>query len=121
MHYQVAPHEEVKLVRCTRGSIYDVIIDLRKESSTYKQWVAVELTADNHRMLYVPEGCAHGFQTLEDDGEVFYLVSAFYTPEAERGLRWDDSAFGIRWPIDVTNISDKDKGWPDFAAWRGAK
>lgn len=116
MHYQVAPHEEVKLVRCTQGSICDVIIDLRKESSTYEQWVAVELTADNHRMLYVPEGCAHGFQSLEDDTEVFYLVSEFYSVEAERGVRWDDPAFGVRWPIDVTNISDKDKSWPDFAA-----
>lgn len=116
MHYQVAPREEVKLVRCTQGSICDVIIDLRKESSTYEQWVAVELTADNHRMLYVPEGCAHGFQSLEDDTEVFYLVSEFYSVEAERGVRWDDPAFGVRWPIDVTNISDKDKSWPDFAA-----
>ena len=114
MHYQVAPHEEVKLVRCTQGSICDVIIDLRKESSTYEQWVAVELTADNHRMLYVPEGCAHGFQSLEDDTEVSYLISEYYSPEAERGVRYDDPAFGIRWPIDVKSISEKDKGWADY-------
>jgi len=93
MHYQVAPHEEAKLVRCTKGAIYDVIIDLRSDYSTFKQWIAVELTAENHKMLYIPEGFAHGFQSLVDNTEVFYQMSAFYHPEYPRGVRWDDSAF----------------------------
>lgn len=98
MHYQAAPYAEAKLVRCTRGAIYDVIIDFRPESPTYKAWVTVELTADNHLMLYVPESFAHGFQTLADDTEVFYQMSEYYHPESARGARWDDPAFGIVWP-----------------------
>lgn len=114
MHYQSAPYAEAKLVRCTRGSLYDVIIDLRPASATYRSWLGVELSADNRRMLYVPEGFAHGFITLEDAVEVTYQVSQFYTPEAERGVRWDDPAFGIEWPLTPTVISDKDKRWPDY-------
>lgn len=116
MHRQVAPWEEAKLVRCTRGAIYDVIIDLRPESPTYKQWVGVELTEINRHMLYVPEGFAHGYQTLSDDAEVFYLVSAFYQPGAERGIRWNDPEFGVEWPDAVVrHISEKDRNWPLFA------
>ena len=114
MHYQIAPYEEAKLVRCTSGAIYDVIIDLRQDSRTYLQWVRVELTAENYKMLYVPENFAHGFQTLQDSTEVTYHVSQFYIPGSERGIRWDDPAFGIEWPLEVTVISDKDKNWPDF-------
>lgn len=115
MHYQIASHEEAKLVRCTRGAIYDVIIDLRPDSATYKKWIGVELTADNHKMLYVPEGFAHGYQTVHDDTEVCYQVSEFYSPESERGVRWNDPIFEIRWPVtDNVEISDKDKGWPDY-------
>lgn len=112
LHYQLPPHEEVKLVRCIRGSIFDVIVDLREESSTYGRWVGVELSADNRRMFYVPAGFAHAFQTLEDDTEVLYQVNEFYTPGAERGLRFDDPAIGIRWPREVSVISDKDASWP---------
>jgi dTDP-4-dehydrorhamnose 3,5-epimerase len=112
MHYQVAPHEEAKLVRCTRGAIYDVIIDLRADSPTFRQWVAVELTEDNRRMLYIPEGFAHGFQTLEDNTEVFYQISEFYHPESARGVRWDDPAFGIDWPPeDQRVISARDQDY----------
>lgn len=114
MHYQIAPFEETKVVRCTRGSVYDVIIDLRPDSSRYKQWLGVELTADNRRMLYVPKGFAHGYQTLEDNTEVFYHVSEFYTPAAERGFRYNDQAFAINWPLEVQVISDKDRNWPDY-------
>lgn len=113
MHWQVAPHEEGKLVRCVRGRIYDVIVDIRPGSATQWQWLGVELTAENYRMLWVPPGFAHGFQTLEDDCEVNYLVSAAYSPEASRGLRHDDPAIGIEWPLPVTKISDIDRGWPD--------
>jgi dTDP-4-dehydrorhamnose 3,5-epimerase len=115
MHYQVEPFQESKLVRCTKGAIYDVIIDLRKHSLTYLQWLAVELTADNYKMLYVPEGFAHGFQTLQDHTEVTYQVSEFYAPQSERGFRYNDPALGIIWPLDVQVISDKDKNWPDYA------
>ena len=114
MHYQVSPYEETKLVRCTKGAIYDVIIDLRQASPTYSQWTSVELTAENYRMLYVPENFAHGFITLEDDTEVMYQVSQFYTPDSERGIRWDDTAFSIDWPIEIQVISHKDKNWPDY-------
>jgi dTDP-4-dehydrorhamnose 3,5-epimerase len=116
MHYQLAPHAEAKLVRCTRGAILDVIADLRPDSETAGQWIAVELTADNRRMLYVPEGFAHGFQTLVDDTEVTYQVTEFYTPGAERGVRYDDPALGISWPLEVTVISEKDRSWPAYAA-----
>jgi dTDP-4-dehydrorhamnose 3,5-epimerase len=116
MHYQVAPYEEAKLVRCMAGSIYDVIIDLRSRSETYRRWFGVELTAANRKMLFVPEGFAHGFQTLEDNTEVFYHVSEFYTPKAERGLRWNEPAFGIEWPmIEGLTISDKDRNWPNYS------
>lgn len=98
MHYQAAAHAEKKVVRCTRGAIYDVMIDLRPSSPTFKQWFAAELTAENYRMLYIPDGFAHGLQTLEDNTEVFYLMSEFFHPESARGVRWDDPAFGIRWP-----------------------
>jgi dTDP-4-dehydrorhamnose 3,5-epimerase len=116
MHYQAAPYAEAKLVRCTRGALYDVIIDLRPQSPTFTQWLGVELTADNYRMLYVPEGFAHGFYTLVDEVEVAYQVSQSYTPEAERGVRWNDPAFAIDWPGPVITISDKDRQWPDFVA-----
>ena len=106
--------EEAKLVRCTRGAIYDAIIDLRRESPTHRQWIGVELTAENYRMLYVPEGFAHGFQTLRDDTEATYQVSRFYAPGSERGVRFNDPAFGIEWPHDVRVISDKDASWPYF-------
>ena len=114
MHYQVAPHEEVKLVRCTMGAIYDVIIDLRPDSSTFKQWIGVELTKENHQMLYVPEGFAHGFQTLEDCTEVLYQISEFHHPEWARGVRWNDPTFGIFWPVNVEIISVGDQQYPDF-------
>jgi len=115
LHYQVAPHEEPKLVRCTRGAIYDVIVDLQPESPTYKRWLGVELTAENNRMIYIPGPFAHGYQILMDDTEVFYQVGEFYAPEHERGFRWDDAAFAIEWPINPPLIlSEKDKHWPDY-------
>jgi dTDP-4-dehydrorhamnose 3,5-epimerase len=114
MHYQVAPYAEAKLVRCTRGAIYDVIIDLRYDSPTFKQWQAVNLTADNRQMLFIPEGFAHGFQTLEDNTEVFYQMSEFYAPDYAKGVRWDDPAFGISWPADERIISERDRSYPDF-------
>lgn len=113
MHYQVVPYEEAKLVSCISGAIYDVIIDLRTESLTYCQWFAVELSADNYKMLYVPEGFAHGFQTLEDDTVVFYQMSEFYHPDSARGVRWNDPVFGIKWPDDNRTISVKDQQYPD--------
>jgi dTDP-4-dehydrorhamnose 3,5-epimerase len=116
MHYQIPPHAEAKLVRCTRGAVYDVIIDLRPDSSTFKQHVAVVLTADNRRMLYVPEGLAHGFQTLEDATEVFYQISDFYAPDHARGVRWNDPAFGIVWPDDDRIIAERDRNYPDFSS-----
>jgi dTDP-4-dehydrorhamnose 3,5-epimerase len=114
MHYQAKPNEEAKLVRCTRGAIYDVIIDLRPASPTFMQWVAVELTAGNRKMLYIPEDFAHGFQTLEDDTEVFYQMSEFYVPECARGVRWDDPAFSVQWPDADRNISKRDQNFADF-------
>jgi dTDP-4-dehydrorhamnose 3,5-epimerase len=114
MHFQRPPHEEAKLVRCTRGAIHDVIIDLRPHSPTYCLHVAMLLSADNHRMLYIPPGCAHGFQTLEDETEVSYLISEFHRPEFGRGVRWNDPAFGIRWPRPVSVITVKDQSYPDF-------
>jgi dTDP-4-dehydrorhamnose 3,5-epimerase len=115
MHYQTAPYEEAKLVRCIAGGIYNVVLDLRPDSATYKDWVAVELTAANRRMLYIPEGCAAGYQTLADNSEVFYQLSQFYAPEAERGARWNDPAFAIEWPERQPRvISEKDAAWPDY-------
>jgi dTDP-4-dehydrorhamnose 3,5-epimerase len=114
MHYQATPHAEVKLLRCTMGAIYDVLVDLRPTSATFRQWTAVELTAHNHHLLYVPEGIAHGLQTLVDDTEIFYQMSAFYVPEAARGVRWNDPIFGIEWPLAVTVIADRDRQYPDF-------
>ncbi len=114
MHYQRAPYREVKLVRTTMGAIFDVIIDLRPGSATFREWMAVELSADNRRMLYIPEGFAHGFQTLGSNSEVFYQMSEFFHPECARGARWDDPAFGIEWPDDERIISDKDREYPDF-------
>jgi dTDP-4-dehydrorhamnose 3,5-epimerase len=114
LHYQEAPFAEVKLVRCTRGAVYDVIVDLRPDSPTYRRWIGLELSADNHRMLYVPEGFAHGYQTLSDDAELWYQTSQFYAPAAARGVRYDDPAFDMRWPLAVTVISDADHGWPLF-------
>jgi dTDP-4-dehydrorhamnose 3,5-epimerase len=115
LHYQAAPFEEAKLVRCTHGSIYDVIVDLRPASPTFKRHLAVVLSAGNRRALYVPEGCAHGFQTLEDDTEVFYQMSAPYSADHARGVRWDDPAFGIEWPAAERNMADRDRAYPDFA------
>lgn len=113
MHYQTAPYQEAKLVRCTMGAIYDVIIDLRSNSPTFKEWTAVELTAENRKMLYIPEDFAHGFQTLADNTEVFYQMSEFYHPECTAGVRWDDPAFGIEWPLVQSRIiSDKDQKHP---------
>lgn len=116
MHYQRAPHGEPKLVRCTRGAIYDVVVDLRPESSTCRRWFAAELTADNHRMLYIPALCAHGFQTLADDTEVFYMMGESYHPESAAGVRWNDPALGIRWPLPNPVISARDAGFPDLDA-----
>ncbi len=114
LHYQAAPYEEAKLVRCTKGAICDVTLDLRPGSPTFKQWVTVELTADNHQMLYLPTGCAHGFQTLVDNTEVCYQVSAVYHTESGRGVRWNDPAFGIELPLAVTIINDRDRSYSDF-------
>jgi dTDP-4-dehydrorhamnose 3,5-epimerase len=115
MHYQAEPHGETKLVRCTQGAIYDVIIDLRPDSPASRRWLGVDLTADNFRMLFVPKMFAHGFQTLTDDAVVAYQVGQFYTPGSERGVRFNDPGFQIRWPQDVRVISDKDRNWPDFS------
>ena len=115
MHFQSAPYAQAKLVRCTQGAVYDVIIDLRPDSITYKQWVSEELTAENRLMLYVPEGFAHGFQTLEDDSEVLYQMSSSYAPSAAGGVRWDDPVFAIHWPAagDVI-LNERDRTYPDF-------
>jgi dTDP-4-dehydrorhamnose 3,5-epimerase len=114
-HYQVAPYQEDKLLRCIRGAVHDVVLDLRPESPTFMRHLAVKLSAENYRMVLVPKGCANAFLTLADNTEVTYLVSEFYTPAAERGVRWDDPAFGINWPAKPAVISDKDASWPDFA------
>lgn len=114
MHFQKSPYEEDKLVRCTKGALFDVIIDLRKDSPTYKQWIGVELTEKNHKALLVPKGFGHGFLTLEDDTEANYLVSQFYTPGAEAGIRFNDPQFGIEWPIEPTEVSEKDANHPDY-------
>jgi dTDP-4-dehydrorhamnose 3,5-epimerase len=114
MHFQASPHSEAKLVRCTAGSIYDVIIDLRPSSSAFKKHFGVELSGQNRKMLYIPEEFAHGFQTLEDSTEVFYQMSQFYSPEHSRGVRWDDPAFGISWPPGERIIIERDRSYPDF-------
>jgi len=114
MHYQTGPYGEAKLVRCTNGAIYDVALDMRPHSATFMQWIAAELTATNRNALYIPEGCAHGFLTLQDESEVFYQMSEFYHPEAARGVRWDDPAFNIVWPGFLQVISDRDRTYADF-------
>jgi dTDP-4-dehydrorhamnose 3,5-epimerase len=115
MHFQKDPFAQAKLVRCTQGAIFDVIVDLRPDSPTYKQWIGEELTALNHRMIYVPTGFAHGYQTLEDNTEMFYQVSEFYTPSSLGGVRWNDPAFGIRWPaMDGVTLNERDQSYPDF-------
>ena len=115
MHYQVEPHEEAKLVRCTAGAVYDVIVDLRRESDTYCRWFGIELTARNRTALFIPAGFGHGFQTLAPDSEVLYLMSAPYVPEAAAGVRWNDPVFGIAWPdAEVRVMSERDRTYPDF-------
>ena len=114
MHYQVQPHEEAKLVRCSQGAIYDVIIDLRPGSPTFRKWTPVELAAENYRALYIPKKFAHGFQTLMDNTAVFYQMSGLYHPDCSRGIRWNDPAFGIEWPSDERIISARDQEFPDF-------
>jgi len=117
LHYQSAPFEEAKAIRAIRGAVYDVAVDLRPDSATYLQWVGVELTAANRRLLYVPRGCAHGYQTLSDDAEVFYFVSAAYSPAHQQGIRWNDPALAIDWPLGPpTTISARDRTFPDFRA-----
>lgn len=112
MHFQVVPALEAKLVRCTRGAVFDVVVDLRPESPSYGKWYGAELSADNGRMMYVPERCAHGCQTLEERTEIHYMTSAFYTPSAAKGVRYDDPAFGIQWPLAATAVSEQDRNWP---------
>jgi dTDP-4-dehydrorhamnose 3,5-epimerase len=112
LHYQVAPALEAKLVRCTRGSIFDVVVDMRPDSPTYRSWYGTELSADNGKMLYVPEGCAHGCQSLQDDTEIHYMASAFYSPNDVRGIRYVDPAFAIRWPLPASTVSEQDRNWP---------
>ena len=114
MHYQKTPYQETKFIRCIKGSIFDIIIDLRKESPTYKKHFGIELTAENRSALFVPKDFAHGFITLEDNTEVIYMVSQSYVPDAEEGIRWDDSQFNLNWPIKPTNISPKDAHWSVF-------
>jgi len=114
MHFQEAPYGEAKLVRCTKGAIYDVVVDLRPESNTLFKWYAIELNENNRKALFIPDGFAHGFQTLTDNAEVFYQMSEFYHPEHARGVRWNDPVFGIEWPEDTRTISEKDQGYPEY-------
>lgn len=114
MHYQRAPYQEAKVVSCIAGSIYDVIIDLRRDSSTYCRWYGIELKENEYRSLYIPEGFAHGFQTLEPDTLLHYQISEFYNPDFADGIRWNDQAFNIQWPVEITSISEKDKNYPDY-------
>jgi dTDP-4-dehydrorhamnose 3,5-epimerase len=114
MHYQVAPHEETKLVSCNRGEIYDVIIDLRPGSPSHRRWTAAALSADNGHILYIPSGCAHGFLTLTDDAIVDYQISDFHHPESARGVRYDDAAFDVKWPFEPTVVNTRDRAWPDY-------
>ncbi len=121
IHYQLAPMAEAKLVRCIRGALWDVIVDLREDSHTFGNWYSEELTAENRLMMYVPKGFGHAFMTLEDNTEALYMVSEFYSPENERGIRWNDKRFNIQWPIQPVIISDKDKAHPDFAPLQTAE
>jgi dTDP-4-dehydrorhamnose 3,5-epimerase len=114
MHFQLAPHDEIKLVRCTMGAIFDVVLDLRQDSQTYKKWIGVELTSENRKMLYIPPGCAHGFETLVDNTEVFYQIQGMFVPAAARGVLWNDPAFAIQWPIAAEVISEKDQKYAEF-------
>jgi len=115
LHYQIAPHQEAKLVLCIQGSIFDVIVDLRPGSITHRKWAGTAISASDRKLIYVPEGCAHGYLSLADDTELFYQTTQLYFPESERGLRWDDPAFGIVWPVtEPARISDKDRNWPDY-------
>jgi len=116
MHYQAKPFEEDKTIRCTKGSIFDVVIDLREQSKTFKKWLGINLSAAEQKMIYIPKGFAHGFQTLEDNTEVFYQMSEFFTPECSRGIRWDDATFQIKWPLKSTMISEKDRAYKSFTA-----
>jgi dTDP-4-dehydrorhamnose 3,5-epimerase len=119
LHYQIAPHDERKIVRCSKGRVYDVVVDLRRDSSTHRRWLAVELSGDNMLSVLIPEGFAHGFQTLEDDSEVHYQITAAYAPHASRGVRWDDPAFAIHWPEPPAGkriVSARDRAFPDYAA-----
>jgi dTDP-4-dehydrorhamnose 3,5-epimerase len=117
MHYQAAPHEEAKVVRCTRGAVFDVALDLRTNSPTFRDWVGVELTPENGLGLYIPKGCAHGFQTLEDSTEVFYSITEAYHPDSGRAVRWDDPRFSIEWPLaDEAFLSPRDAAYPDFTS-----
>jgi dTDP-4-dehydrorhamnose 3,5-epimerase len=116
MHFQAAPRPDPKLVRCTRGRIFDVAVDLRPDSPTFRRWTSVELSADNRATLAIPAGCAHGFLTLEDGCEVFYMMGEVYVPELASGVRWNDPAFGIKWPAEPVTMSEKDMRWPDFGA-----
>lgn len=114
LHYQIAPYEETKLVRCTKGKIFDVIVDLRQDSNTFKKWMGFELSAESYKMVYIPEGFAHGFQTLDNDSEIFYQISQYYMPEYYRGVKWDDPAFNINWPLEISVISEKDSSYQPF-------
>ena len=114
LHYQIPPHEETKLVRCTQGAVFDVIVDLRPDSVTHRQWFSTILSQDNRHMLYVPAGFAHGFQTLVDESEVYYQISQRYVPEASAGIRWNDPALGIKWPLSDPILSDRDRAYPDL-------
>lgn len=115
LHFQAEPHAEAKLVACIRGALFDVVVDLRPNSATYRQWLGIELRAGVERLLFVPEGFAHGYLTLADDTEALYLISTPYAAEAARGVRWDDPAFGIEWPSEPAVISERDRSWPDFS------
>jgi dTDP-4-dehydrorhamnose 3,5-epimerase len=117
MHLQIEPALEAKLIHCTKGSIFDVVLDIRPESATFGKWFGTELSAENQRMLYIPERCAHGYQTLEDETNVYYLTSQYFTPSAARGARFDDSEFGIEWPLEPTAISEQDRNWPLASEW----
>jgi dTDP-4-dehydrorhamnose 3,5-epimerase len=114
LHFQLAPHAEVKIARCVRGAVYDVIVDLRRESRTYRKWLGVTLTPESGESLYVPQGCAHGYLTLKDDTELMYFTSKPYAPQAARGVRFDDPAFAIKWPAEIRIVSDADRAWPEF-------